>query len=38
MAERDRQRAMAAHRMAGDPLPLHVDRELGGDQRRQLLA
>ena len=38
MAQRDRQRAMPAHRMAGDRLALHVDREFGGDQRRQLLG
>ena len=29
---------MAAHRMAHDPLPVHVGREILGDQRRQLLG
>ncbi len=38
MAQRDGQRAVAAHRMAGDPLPAFVDRELRRDQRRQLLG
>src|SRR5690606_32690267 len=32
----DGERAMPAHRMAGDALPRDVDREVGGDQFRQL--
>src|SRR5207237_2807466 len=37
-AERRRQRAMSAHRMAGDALAVHVDRELGGQEAGQLVG
>ena len=32
--ESDRQRAVPAHRMAGDPLAISIDRELAHDDRR----
>src|SRR5690348_11902243 len=35
--ERDGERAVATHRMAGDPLPVHVDRKFARDERRKLL-
>ena len=34
---RDGQRAVAAHRMPGDPLPLPVERQLAEDELRQLV-
>jgi len=37
IAQRNRQRAVSAHRMAGDALPAHVDRKFGCDQGRQFL-
>src|SRR6185369_13268434 len=37
IAQRDGQRAMAAHRMASDALPVLVGRKLGSDERRKLL-
>ena len=37
MVERDRQRTVPAHRMAGDRLALHVHRELRCHEVRQLL-
>src|SRR5690348_326563 len=37
MVQRNRQRAMATHRVAGDALAVHVDRKLCLDEPRQLL-
>ena len=38
MFQRHDQRAMPAHRVAEHTLPVHAQREMGGDQRRKLFA
>ena len=37
MPQRERQRAMSAHRMAHDAATVDVGRKIGGDQRRQFV-